>query len=386
MARVLLVDTNFSSGPIRRALLELGHQVFLAGGKPSDFLAKNTPDFVQVDYSNPVGLAETARGLDIDLLVPGCNDLSYLSCVQANAILGLNNPGLDGLDVSLALNRKNKFRELGEKIGLNTPRTFETDDIPECPVIVKPVDAFSGKGIQLIEKPDKESLQLARKAAEAVSANGQCVVEQWIHGQLYSHSAFYKDGQLQADFFVVEHGSANPWVVDTSCVVELTSQIEESARQQAQKLVNHLQLAEGLLHTQFIEFDGRAWPVEVTRRCPGDLYSQLIKLSTGFDYAKAYACGFTGDKFHFDISAGAHRWVMRHTLTVPEPCQIGALAMSRPLNILKWVPVAETGDWLQQSPASRIALLFAACESESGLQELMQTTIKRKLYEVEAGI
>ena len=80
MAKVLLVDTNFSSGPILNYLRNAGHTVMFAGGKPNDFLAKATPGYQQLDYSSPAALADLCTQLGIEYLVPGCNDRSYYSC------------------------------------------------------------------------------------------------------------------------------------------------------------------------------------------------------------------------------------------------------------------------------------------------------------------
>lgn len=382
MARVLLADTNFSAGPIRQALRKRGHEVFVVGGNPQDFLAKSTPGYIQADYSDPERLATIAEEHAIDFLLPGCNDVSYISCVQAQALLGRSAPGLDDERATDCLNRKDQFRSLGREAGLNTPEVFAEAVVPDCAVIVKPVDAFSGKGVSVIASPTADSLSRARQLAEQESSRGRCIVERYLEGQLYSHSAFYRDGKMQADFFVVEHGSANPYVVDTSCVTDLSPAVSHSARTQADTLVAHLALADGVLHTQFIACDDKAWPIEVTRRCPGDLYSLLIKLSTGFDYPWAYASAFIGEPCEAFAQPRQQNWVMRHTLTVPQSCPLGSVEWKHSLPMRKWVPLAVSGDHLRPSPYSRIAILFAQFDSASTLQEAMQITIKRDLYEV----
>jgi hypothetical protein len=45
MAKVLLVDTNFSSLPIYHALVALGHDVHVVGNNPVDCLAKISPNY-----------------------------------------------------------------------------------------------------------------------------------------------------------------------------------------------------------------------------------------------------------------------------------------------------------------------------------------------------
>ena len=45
------------------------------------------------------------------------------------------------------------------------------------------------------------------------------VIEEFIQGQLYSHSAFIVDKKIIIDFVVEEHCIVNPFVVDTSRVL-----------------------------------------------------------------------------------------------------------------------------------------------------------------------
>ena len=52
MSNVLLVDTNFSSGPIYQFLREAGHNVAVIGGNPRDALAKSVENYINLDYSD----------------------------------------------------------------------------------------------------------------------------------------------------------------------------------------------------------------------------------------------------------------------------------------------------------------------------------------------
>ena len=51
---------------------------------------------------------------------------------------------------------------------------------------------------------------------------------------------------------------------------------------------------DGLIHTQFISDNNTFSLIEVTRRCPGDLYSKLIQMSTGINYSELYSMPFMG--------------------------------------------------------------------------------------------
>lgn len=377
MAKVLLVDTNFSSAPILNFLRNAGHTVVFAGGNPRDFLAKATPGYQQLDYSNPAALADLCTRLGIEYLVPGCNDRSYYSCAEVADRLHF--PGIDSLYATETINHKQKFRSFAQGEGLSVPRVFNADETPNCHVIVKPVDAYSGRGIAVVQAGEEAQLKLALGAARAESKSGDCLVEEFVEGQLYSHSAFVVNGRVLQDFIVIEHGSANPFVVDTSHIaIDFPEDIHRRIRREVEHMAQSLRLCDGLVHTQFLLKGEKFWLVEVTRRCPGDLYSQLIELSTGFPYVASYTKGFLDQ--HAAPGPIKQQFILRHTVTLPHEGLLQHLHFKHPLQLERWVPIASTGDLVAPSPAGRIALLFARCASAAELQTLARHAVNRQFY------
>lgn len=382
MSNVLLVDTNFSSGPIYHYLVKTGHKVTVVGGKPNDSLAKCVEDYVNLDYSDLPSIQKLIEDRDIAYVVPGCNDQSYLVCAELNKD-GIF-VGIDSLGNAETINNKEKFRTFSSEYGLPTPQVLGLAEYgTRWPVIVKPVDAFSGRGVTIIRESNKDQFEVALNYARQASKAGACIVEDYVDGQLYSHSAFIEKGCIAIDYVVEEHCTANPFVVDTSRVVyQFSEAMLKSIRKDIELLANELNLKDGLVHTQFISNDEEYWLIEVTRRCPGDLYSQLVELSTGFNYAENYARSFlglplnlSGDRFQ--------KWVMRHTLTQPNEFILGSLEFFEPIKLAKWVPVGLTGDKLGASPYGRIAIMFSEEQSEHDLDVTFEAALKRQLYRVD---
>lgn len=388
MAKVLLVDTNFSAGPLQGELLQLGHEVHLCGGNPHDALAKAQPNYHPVNYADAHALAALADQLGIDHVVPGCNDRAYLSCAQARQHTGhARYAGVDPLDVTLIINDKLKFRQCARQLDLTSPRVYlPTEALPTTPLIVKPVDAFSGQGITMLSAPTPSEVQHAIAHAKACSATGQALVEDWVEGQLYSHSAFLTGQRIVQSHVVVEHCVAHPHAVDTSHLAphDLPAQALARLETELQRLAQHLALGDGLLHTQFIWDGSRCWLIELTRRCPGDLYSQLIELSVGLGYVRQYLAPFVGNAVQAQPTHSEPAHVLRHTLTLPEGGVLHHLRFNEPLQIERWVPVASTGEALAPAPKGRIALLFARASSVDNLKHLAERAISRTLFTVNA--
>lgn len=379
MRNVLLVDTNFSSGPIYQYLREVGHKVTVIGGNPRDALAKSVKEYVNLDYTDIDKTKRLIKDRTIQYLVPGCNDRSYLVCAEISS--NGQFPGLDSLAVAEIIHHKDKFRAFAAAEGLPVPRVLAEDDIgSRWPVIVKPVDAFSGRGVTIVHERNKDDLPNALVSARQASRSGVCLVEDYVEGQLYSHSAFINEGKIASDFIVEEHCTANPFVVDASRVLyDFSEPILAGIRANIRFLAKQLKLKDGLVHTQFICNGYDYWLIEITRRCPGDLYSRLIEFSTGFPYSENYARPFVGMPYTTQKKE-LKQWVMRHTLSQSVGCSLGSISFNLPLKIIMWVPISLTGDRLLRSPYGRIGVLFASEPTEQALVNIFSKTLKRQLY------
>jgi hypothetical protein len=380
VAKILLVDTNFSSTPIWEWLNAQGHEVHVVGGNPSDSLAKWAPRFWHLDYSNANALSSLLDSEQFDFLVPGCNDVSYSVCAQ---LASGRYPGLDTPTTTDALNNKAQFRALAERIGLPTPRTFpDPASIHSGPVIVKPVDSFSGKGVTVVQHGDSVEFGHATRVAREASSSGECIVEEFVEGQLYSHSAFISGGDVRQDFIVQEDGTAHRFSVDTSRVeFAAPTRLVNQLRSCAKKLAHELQLVDGLLHIQFIENAGRIWLIEATRRCPGDLYSQLIELATGFPYAENYARPFIGRTFS-DARPARKRQIIRHTISMDSAKIFSSMQFLGRPHIERLVPIRCAGDPLRPGSIGRIAILFCRTGTKAECDKLYAAFLNRSLYVV----
>jgi biotin carboxylase len=380
MTQTLLVDTNRAAYPIYQALRGLGHDVSVVGGKATETLAKLCPSYIALDYSDIKRLGELVKGRAFDYLVPGCTDVSYTACAAVNRG---RFSGLDSPETTRRINDKAAFRQVAGELGLCVPRVLSETEAARAPaVIVKPADAFSGRGIQVLRNPTPPVVGSALADARAASKTGQALVEEFVDGQLYSHSAFVRRGKIVADFFVREDCSTSPFAVDISYVAdELPIEMQRGLRKQVEALAVGLDLVDGLVHTQFIAREGGRWLIEVTRRCPGDIYALLIELSTGYPYAASYAAPFLGGHAQRGpASANVREHIIRHTVTATEGSALWGLRFNRPVDIRLWVPLATAGDMLAPSPAGRAAIIFFRAASKSDRDALYGELLAGALY------
>jgi biotin carboxylase len=380
MTRTLLVDTNRAAYPAYQALCDLGHEVWVVGGKPTEPLAKLSPNYVQMDYSDTDRLAEFVEDNQFDYLVPGCNDLSYEVCAEIN---GGRFPGIESPENTDAINTKSEFRKVAGKIGLSVPRVLSLEEAGTVEsVIIKPVNSFSGRGMSVLKAPSEQELLEAFEEACKASKTDGAIIEEFVSGQLYSHSAFICGGKVVADFIVQEDCTASPFAVDTSRVVDgFSPEIIDALRNDVHRLTSELDLIDGLVHTQFIaNEDGRYWIIETTRRCPGDIYASLIEFSTGYPYAASYVAPFIGrDAFSLD-SAGIRERIIRHTASPKTGESLWGFSFAEPVDIRLFVPMVTSGERLGAGPHGRAGIFFFRTSSDAEQDALYQKLLAGELY------
>lgn len=357
--KVLLLDTNVSSYPIYKALLEFGCEVFVAGNNPDDCLAGISDNYISLDYSSIEETQKIQVQENFDAIIPGCNDVSYKTASALNAInnFGLN---LDSIEINDQINDKGLFKKLALSLGISVSKPLNDGEINleiNEKIIVKPVDSYSGKGITIIDNENLHFLKNAIDRAKANSQKGEYLIEEFFDGQLYSHSAFIKNGKIEIDFIVEEHCIVNPFAVDTSWLIKTEDFfLTEKIREEINKLVIHFKLCDGLIHTQFLAKEDNFIVLEITRRCPGDSYSLLVEHSTTFKYARNYVAIIL-KQIQPNSEAIKYRNIFRQTVFIEE-CYYISHKPQIQYNLVEIIPHVKTGTNIKSYSNKRIAVLF----------------------------
>lgn len=368
----MILDAGFASLPLQQAMKVAGFRTLACSGKAQDAGMKFADAVCVQNYADHDAVLKIARKERIAALSPGVTDVSYLAGSRVAEMLGL--PGFDSPEVSDTLFLKDRFRAWACRQGYPIPQVASS--LPEAlslpfPLLVKPVDAYSGIGITLVREP--AALEEALTVARSASAGGQYIIESFCEGQLYSHSAFIRGGEIVCEFFVDEYCTVYPWQVNSSCLsVTLTESMRDSVSECMQDIVSDLQLVDGLLHTQFIANDSRFWLIELMRRCPGDLYSRLIELSTGVDYSREFVAPFIGESRYFASRRPARqRTIARHTISCDRQTRFfGFRYAALPARIVETIPLKLPGDSLGPAPGDRAGLIFAEFQEAEALARI----------------
>lgn len=356
-SKILLVDTAFAAIPIYKYLVNSGFDVWVMGNRPDDVLAQKAGEnWINQDYSKVSEVRSHIDHLGIDYLVPGCTDVSIDTCI---ALRG-DSSFLDSECVNATISNKLSFRELCAKLRLPSPCAYKIDDFPMTGrYICKPVDSFSGRGVTIFDGSQYEEALAAYKVAKIESISSTAIIESYIDGQLFSYSAFVERNKVVSSFLVLEGSSATPFAVDTSYVVDtFPDKSLEILQTSIESVSKHLQLVDGLIHTQFILDNDTPMLVEMSRRCPGDLYPLLIEYSTGFEYAAKYASYFVNETYSTRSQGICN--VIRHTVTSDNNVVLCELQFQGQQPVKAYYPLQTVGQAVFANQKSRLGILF--CE------------------------
>jgi carbamoylphosphate synthase large subunit len=374
---ILLCDANFCVLPILQSIMSKGHHLSVVGSLLSDPAHQIANKSVPINYADVELLEKHIIENKYDFIVPGCNDRSYLSLAQTAE--KLNYPGFDKYETVLTIHHKDKFRAFAESHNYPVSKAvndFSKIDSLKFPIIIKPVDSFSGKGTNKVEK--LEDVKKYWGEAQEFSTTGDIVAEEFVEGKLYSHSAFIKNKKIVVDFFVNEYCTVYPYQVNSSNIAtQLSQKVQQELREWTEQFAQDLDLVDGLVHTQFISDNEAFSLIEIARRCPGDLYSQLIQKSTGLNYAELYSMPFIGEELPNTIEKKENRFFSRHTVSADKECIFISSGVNLECKNIQNVQLKYSGHKMKPAPFDKSGIYFI---EHDNIQEMEDKTEKLKNY------
>ncbi len=372
MKKALLVGSSFSAMPLLKELKNRSLNVSVCGSYRDDPCHKYSNNSYYIDYSIKGDLLDLVKEENFDYLIPSCNDTAYNSCSWVQSKLK-RFFGFDDDKITQKLHNKSKFRDYLRNKDLPSPAyTKSAEEYIEkkhpFPCIAKPVDSFSGKGIEFVKHSNQ--LNKAMKKAISFSAKKDCVIEEFLEGSLHSHSAFIKNNEICFDYFVDEFCTVYPYQVDCSNHPSiLLENIKNKIRKSITFIIKDLNLEDGLLHTQIIVNNNNFWIIETMRRAPGDLYGSLILSSSSDNYWDNYIKAFLNEKVCSNNLSNLYKPIARHTISTKEELSTLSFSLKLDMESLNVVQLKNSGNILKKAPIDKMSILFIEFKDIKTLKE-----------------
>ena len=265
--------------------------------------------FFPVSTLDVEGVYELAKREKVDFLITVCADQVLEVVAEVSERLGL--PCYIDRKTAVDVSKKSYMKKIFVENGIPTSKhvimsELDTDRLAglEYPLIVKPVDSYSSRGVKRVNTP--EELIPAFNEAVRISRTDTAVVEEFVEGDEVTVDVYVEGGvarvlsmsnseKIKGNSKFVIYRTVNPARVSDS--------ISEKIREVAQKIADAFGLVDSPMLIQLINNGERVSVVEFCARTGGGIKFRLIKKVSGFDVIDAVIDLTLGNKPHFDESA-----------------------------------------------------------------------------------
>ena len=289
--RLVILGTNEYQNPLIIRAKELGYETHVFGWK-TGAIGESTADVYHdvniMDYEtlwkevqkvDPCGVASIASELAMHSVnyllrkmgIP-CNSLATEQIATNKYLMrcAMRDAGIDGPRFTLV--EKNFNKEVLKDF--------------EYPLIIKPVDLSSSRGVMKINS--EVELDEAIEYALGWSKTKQAILEEFIEGPEYSGESIAYDGKYKLLVVTEKSTTGAPHFVETGHKqpANLSPELFEKVEKTLYRAFTSMGIKYGAVHPEFrITKEGRICFMEIGARMGGDcIGSDLVPISSGYDY------------------------------------------------------------------------------------------------------
>lgn len=257
-------------------------------------VAKEYADiFYQVSTLDIPAIMRVAEQEKVDFLITVCTDQALLTVAYVSEQLGL--PCYIDYQTARNVTNKSYMKRIFKEKGISSARfvvmdAFDAEAIKELryPLIVKPVDCNSSKGVAKVTT--ESELRAALEQAVQFSRTNTAIVEEYIIGPELSVDVYVENGTAkillvseldkipQEDKFIISR-SKSP--------VNLSQKVMNQIRQTAQQIADAFHITNAPMLIQMISDGEQAYVLEFSARTGGGEKFIMIHKISGFDVVKA---------------------------------------------------------------------------------------------------
>ena len=290
--KIAIIGAALFQEPAIAKAKEMGletHVFAWAAGDPGEKMA---------DYFYPISIREKdeilekCREIGIDGIISIASDLAMETVNYIAEEMGL--PGNTVAATRISTN-KHLMRKAFEAAGDPSPRSILVDSSTdpagidlEFPLIVKPTDRSGSRGVHKVY--DVRQLRNAIFKAREYSFENKAVVEEFVEGDEYSIEYISWQGKHWFLSATQKITTGAPFFIETGHrePAPLSEETIDRIKEISEHALDTLGLENGAAHIE-LKIDGdKIRLIEIGGRMGGDFIgSDLVELSTGYDYVRA---------------------------------------------------------------------------------------------------
>lgn len=276
--------------------------------------------FYPVSVLDVDGVKDVAIKEKVDFVITVCADQVLQVVAQVSEMLGL--PCYIDFETAENVSKKSYMKRIFAKNNIPSSNhvimeSFDENKIKELnyPLIVKPVDAYSSRGVRKVNTLE-ETIE-AFEVAKAISRTRTAIVEEFVEGDELTVDVYVEDGQAHVlciskldkigqDGKFIIHRSQNP--------AEISNGIESQIQLAAQNIASAFGLENTPMLIQLITNGEKISVVEFCARTGGGIKFDMIKKVSGFDVVKAVVDLTLGLKPHVEKTDVEKKFIINQFL------------------------------------------------------------------------
>ena len=285
-------------------LKERGYYVILLDYLVSPIAKDFADEHIQESTLDKDLVLKIATERNADLVISTCIDQANVTAAYVCEKMGLPRP----YDYNVALNVTDKLKMKDILIKNNIPtsryKKIETSSDLEnwdfkYPIIIKPTDSNSSKGIYKIEEPTSNLDQIINESI-SFSRTKEAIVEEFVSGQEIGIDTFVSNGVAKVLMIkerrkIQKNSNGSQNILGCIWPMQLAPSIAKKAEQVANQIARAFGLKNSALMIQAILKDDEISVIEFGARIGGGESYRIIKDCVGFDYVEASISTFTGE-------------------------------------------------------------------------------------------
>lgn len=269
---------------------ELGIPVLLIDQNPAAFCRSYADAFEMVSTTDDEAVYRAAKQHSVGGILAYASDVCVPTAARVAKALGLVGHPICGAEL---LQRKDRFRQLQQSLGLPTPKFQLVDNVQDGQfagtVMVKPVDASGSRGQTFLK--GVEGMDCAIKKALEVSKQPHVLVEEYLEGDTLELDGdiLFQDGKILFRQYghnvLPKQGPKIP--IGEIFPMDTPVQVEAELDRQFQSIIDALELVSGCLNFDGVICRGEVYILDIGLRNGGNFVPDLIQLSTNYDLTES---------------------------------------------------------------------------------------------------
>lgn len=287
--KALVVAGGMPQITLINQLRERGVETILVDGSPTPVALPYPDKFYNVNIFDVEAIKAVALKEKVDFLITVCADQVLLVVAQISEELGL--PWYIDYKTAKLVSDKELMKKTFVENSIPTSQyavmdEFDLDKIAQLhyPLIVKPVDAYSSKGVKKVV--NESELRIAFEEAKKISRTKNVIVEEFFDGEEISVDLFIEEGKAHvllisnsdkvkdADHFAIFRGRYP---------VHASNELKAEVARISQKVADAFGIKNAPMLVQMLTDGKRVTVLEFCARTGGAMKWLLIQHASGVD-------------------------------------------------------------------------------------------------------